>query len=167
MGLEILGHNGDLLTDRARLAELWNAFLTAEPKLLTGFSGIRESDQAGILIIDTGGAWLARHAADLSVKFPELGSTLAVSLSGTLSLFSYIEAENDWTSRADGADYIEDLVWLGFKKVAQDIPRHKRAIEQTIGDAMAKFAPLGRSKGILGVEPEPLFRRQEYPNPRE
>jgi hypothetical protein len=92
---------------------------------------------------------LARHAADLSVKFPELGSTLAVSLSGTLSLFSYIEAENDWTSRADGADYIEDLVWLGFKKVAQDIPRHKRAIEQTIGDAMAKFAPLGRSKGIL------------------
>jgi adenosylhomocysteine nucleosidase len=167
MGLEILGRNGDLLKDRTRLSELWNAFLTAEPKLLTGFSSIRDSDQAGILIIDTGGAWLARYAADLSVKLPEIGSTLPVSLSGTLSFFSYIEAENDWTSRADGADYIDDLVWLGFKKVAQDIPRHKRAIEQTIGDAIAKFAPLWRSKGTLGVEPEPLFRRQEYPNPRE
>ena len=167
MGLEILGRNDDLLKDRSRLSELWNAFLAAEPKLLTGFSGIRESDQAGILIIDTGGAWLARHASDLSVKFPEIGSTLPVSLSGTLSFFSYIEAENDWTSRADGADYLDDLVWLGFKRVAQDIPRHKRAIEQTIGDAIAKFAPLWKSKGTLGVEPEPLFRRQEYPNPRE
>jgi adenosylhomocysteine nucleosidase len=169
MGLEILGRNGDLLKDRARLSELWNAFLAAEPKLLTGFSGIHESDQAGILIIDTGGAWLTGHASDLSVKFPEIGSTLPVSLSGTLFFFSYIEAENDWTSRADGADYIDDLVWLGFKKVAQDIPRHKRAIEQTIRDAIAKFAPLlkGRSMGTLGVEPEPLFRRQEYPNPRE
>jgi hypothetical protein len=68
-----------------------------------------------------------------------------------------------------GADYIDDLVWLGFKKVAQDIRRHKRAIELTIRDAIAKFAPLlkGRSMGTLGVEPEPLFRRQEYPNPRE
>ncbi len=162
MGLEILGPNGDLLKDGARLSELWNAFLGAEPKLLTGFSGIREGDQAGILIIDTGGAWLARHASDLLVKFPELGSTLPVSLSGTLSFFSYIEAENDWTNRADGADYIDDLVWLGFKKVAQDIPRHKRAIEQTIRDAIAEFAPLlkGRSTGT----PEPLFRRQEYPN---
>ena len=169
MGLEILGRNGDLLKDRARLSELWNAFLAAEPKLLTGFSGIHESDQAGILIIDTGGAWLTGHASDLSVKFPEIGSTLPVSLSGTLFFFSYIEAENDWTSRADGADYIDDLVWLGFKKVAQDIPRHKRAIEQTIREAIAKFAPLlkGRSMGTLGVEPEPLFRRQEYPNPRE
>jgi adenosylhomocysteine nucleosidase len=167
MGLEILGRNGDLLKDRGRLSELWNAFLTAEPKLLTGFSGIRDSDQAGFLIIDTGGAWLARYASDLSVKLPEIASTLPVSLSGTLSFFSYIEAENDWTSRADGADYIDDLVWLGFKKVAQDIPRHKRAVEQTIGDAIAKFAPLWRSKGTLGVEPEPLFRRQEYPNPRE
>ena len=121
------------------------------------------------LIIDTGGAWLTGHASDLSVKVPEIGSTLPVSLSGTLFFFSYIEAENDWTSRADGADYIDDLVWLGFKKVAQDIPRHKRAIEQTIRDAIGKFAPLlkGRSMGTLGVEPEPLFRRQEYPNPRE
>jgi adenosylhomocysteine nucleosidase len=152
-----------------RLSELWNAFLAAEPKLLTGFSGIHESDQAGILIIDTGGAWLTGHASDLSVKFPEIGSTLPVSLSGTLFFFSYIEAENDWTSRADGADYIDDLVWLGFKRVAQDIPRHKRAIEQTIREAIAKFAPLlkGRSMGTPGVEPEPLFRRQEYPNPRE
>jgi len=172
MGLEILGRNGDLLKDRARLSELWNAFLTAEPKFLTGFSGISESDQAGILIIDTGGAWLTRHAADLSVKFPEIASTLPVSLSGTLSFFSYIEAENDWTSRADGADYIDDLVWLGFKKVAQDIPRQRRVIEQTLRDAMAKFAPQlkGRSVGPLGAEPsppEPLLRRQEYPNPRE
>jgi hypothetical protein len=169
MGLEILGRNGDLLKDRARLSELWNAFLAAEPKLLTGFSGIHESDQAGILIIDTGGAWLTGHASDLSVKFPEIGSTLPVSLSGTLFFFSYIEAENDWTGRADGADYIDDLVWLGFKKVAEDIPRHKRAIEQTIRDAIAKFAPLlkGRAMGTLGVEPEPLFRRQEYPNPPE
>jgi len=169
MGLEILGRNGDLLKDRARLSELWNAFLAAEPKLLTGFSGVHESDQAGILIIDAGGAWLTGHASDLSVKFPEIGSTLPVSLSGTLFFFSYIEAENDWTSRADGADYIDDLVWLGFKKVAQDIPRHKRAIELTIRDAIAKFAPLlkGKSMGTLGVEPEPLFRRQEYPNPRE
>src|SRR5260370_29256397 len=87
----------------------------------------------------------------------------------TLFFFSYVEAENDWTSRADGADYIDDLVLLGFKKVAQDIPRHKRVIEQTIRDAMAEFAPLlkPRSMGTLGVEPEPLFRRQEYPNPRE
>ena len=109
------------------------------------------------------------HASDLSVKFPEIGSTLPDSLSGTLFSFSYIEAENDWTSRADGADYIDDLVWLGFKRVAQDIPRHKRAIEQTIREAIAKFAPLlkGRSMGTPGVEPEPLFRRQEYPNPRE
>jgi adenosylhomocysteine nucleosidase len=167
MGLEILGPNGDLLKDRGRLTEVWNACLTAEPKLLTGFSGIRDSDQAGMLIIDTGGAWLARYASDLAVKFPEIGSTLPVSLSATLFFFSYIEAENDWTSRADGADYIDDLIWLGFKKVAEDIPRHKRAIEQTIGDAIAKFAPLWRSKGTLGVEPEPLFRRQEYPNPRE
>jgi hypothetical protein len=165
MGLEILGRNGDLLMDRTRLSELWNAFLGAEPKLLTGFSGIREGDQAGILIIDTGGAWLARHASDLSVKFPEIGSTLPVSLSGTLFFFSYIEAENDWTNRANGDDYIDDLVWLGFKKVAQDIPRHKRVIEQTIREAIAKFAPLlkGRSTGT----PEPLFRRQEYPNPSE
>ncbi len=169
MGLEILGRKDDLLKDRAQLSELWNAFLAAEPKLLTGFSGIRESDQAGILIIDTGGAWLTRHASELSVKFPEIGSTLPVSLSGTLFFFSYIEAENDWTSRADGSDYIDDLVLLGFKKVAQDIPRHKRVIEQTIRDAMAEFAPLlkPRSMGTLGVEPEPLFRRQEYPNPRE
>ena len=65
-----------------------------------------------------------------------LGALSTVSLSGTLFFFSYIEAENDWTSRADGADYIDDLVWLGFKKVAQDIPRHKRAIEQTIRDAV-------------------------------
>jgi hypothetical protein len=165
--LEILGPNGDLLKDRGRLTEVWNACLTAEPKLLTGFSGIRDSDQAGMLIIDTGGAWLARYASDLAVKFPEIGSALPVSLSATLFFFSYIEAENDWTSRADGADYIDDLIWLGFKKVAEDIPRHKRAIEQTIGDAIAKFAPLWRSKGTLGVEPEPLFRRQEYPNPRE
>ena len=70
MGLEILGRNGDLLKDRARLSELWNAFLAAEPKLLTGFSGIRESDQAGILIIDTGGAWLTRHASDLFSEIP-------------------------------------------------------------------------------------------------
>jgi len=58
---------------------------------------------------------------------------------------------------------------LGFKKVAQDIPRHKRAIELTIRDAIAEFAPLlkPRSMGTLGVEPEPLLRRQEYPNPRE
>jgi len=166
MGLEILGGNGDLLKDRARLAELWNAFLAAEPKLLTGFSGISESDQAGILIIDTGGAWLTRHAADLAVKFPEIGSTIPVSLSGTLFFFSYIEAENDWTSRGDGADYIDDLVWLGFKKVAQDIPRQRRVIEQTIGDAIAEFAPHLKQRSI-GVEPEPLFRRQEYPNPRE
>jgi adenosylhomocysteine nucleosidase len=169
MGLEILGRKGDLLNDRAQLSELWNAFLAAEPKLLTGFSGIRESDQAGILIIDTAGAWLTRYASDLLVKFPEIGSTLPVSLSGTLFFFSYIEAENDWTSRADGADYIDDLVLLGFKKAAQDIPRHKRVIEQTIRDAIAEFAPLlkPRSMGTLGVEPEPLFRRQEYPNPRE
>jgi hypothetical protein len=169
MGLEILGRNGDLLKDRARLSELWNAFLTAEPKLLTGFSGISESGQAGILIIDTGGAWLTRHASDLSVKFPEIGLTLPVSLSGTLFFFSYIEAENEWTTRVDGADYIDDLVWLGFKKVAQDIPRQKRVIEQTIRDAIAEFAPQfkGRSMGTLGVEPEPLFRRQEYPSPRE
>jgi hypothetical protein len=72
MGLEILGRNGDLLKDQVRLSELWNAFLAAEPKLLTGFAGIRESDQAGILIIDTGGAWLMRHASDLSVRFPEI-----------------------------------------------------------------------------------------------
>jgi hypothetical protein len=169
MGLEILGRSGDLLKDRVRLSELWNAFLASEPKLVTGFSGIRESDRAGILIIDTGGAWLTRHASDLSVKSPEIGSTLPVSLSGTLFFFSYIEAENDWTSRADGADYIDDLVWLGFKKVAQDIPRHRRAIEQTIRDAIAEFAPLfkGKSMGTLGVEPEPLLRRQEYPNPTE
>ena len=103
------------------------------------------------------------------MKFPEIGLTLPVSLSGTLFFFSYIEAENDWTNRADGADYIDDLIWLGFEKVAQDIPRHKRAIERTIRDAIAKFAPLlkGRSTVTLGVEPEPLFRRQEYPNPRE
>jgi hypothetical protein len=88
--LEILGRNGDLLKDRARLSELWNAFLAAEPKLLTGFSGIHESDQAGILIIDTGEAWLTGHASDLSVKFPEIGSSLPVSLSGTLFFFSYI-----------------------------------------------------------------------------
>jgi adenosylhomocysteine nucleosidase len=172
MGLEILGRNGDLLKDRARLSELWNAFLTAEPKLLTGFSGIRDSDQTGILIIDTGGAWLTSHASDLSLKFSEIGLTIPVSLSGTLFSFSYIEAENDWTSRADGADYIDDLVWLGFKRVAEDIPRHKRAIEQTIRDAIAEFAPVlkGRSTGTLGLEPlkpEPLLRRQEYPNPRE
>jgi hypothetical protein len=113
-----------------------------------------------------------RHASDLSVRFPEIGSTVPVNLSVTLLFFSYIEAENDWTSRADGADYIDDLVWLGFKKVAQDIPRHKRVIEQTIRDAIAEFAPLlkGRSMGTLGLaplKPEPLFRRQEYPNPRE
>jgi hypothetical protein len=172
MGLEILGRKGDLLKDRAQLSELWNAFLAAEPNLLTGFSGIRESDQAGILIIDTGGAWLTRLASDLSVKFPEIASTLPVSLSGTLFFFSYIEAENDWTSRADGADYIDDLVLLGFKKVAQDIPRHKRVVEQTIRDAIAEFAPLlkSRSMGTLGPAPsppEPLLRRQEYPNPRE
>jgi hypothetical protein len=169
MGLQILGPNKDLLKDRVRLSELWNAFLAAEPKLLTGFSGIHQSDQPGILIIDTGGAWLTDHASDLSVKFPEIGSTLPVSLSGTLFFLSYIEAENDWTNRADGVDYIDDLVWLGFKRVAQDIPRHKRAIEQTIREAIAKFAPLlkGRSMGTPGVEPEPLFRRQEYPNPRE
>ena len=103
------------------------------------------------------------------MKFPEIGSTLPVSLSGSLFFFSYIEAENDWTSRADGSDYIDDLVLLGFKKVAQDIPRRQRVIEQTIRDAMAEFAPLlkPRSTGTLGVEPEPLFRRQEYPNPRE
>lgn len=130
-----------------------------------GFSGIRESEQAGILIIDTGGAWLTRHASDLSVKFPEIGSTLPVSLSGTLFFFSYIEAENDWTNRADGDDYIDDLVWLGFKNVAQDIPRHKRVIEQTIREAIAKFAPL--LKGGSTGTPEPLFRRQEYPNPSE
>ena len=165
MGLEILGRKDDLLKDRAQLSVLWNAFLAAEPKLLTGFSGIRENDQAGILIIDTGGAWLTRHASDLSVKFPEIGSTLPVSLSGTLFFFSYIEAENDWTSRADGSDYIDDLVLLGFKKVALDIPRHKRVIEQTIRDAMAEFAPLlkPRSMGTLGVEPELLFRRNNIP----
>jgi hypothetical protein len=155
--IEFAGANGDPLKDRARLFERWNAFLAAEPKLLTGFSGIHESDQAGILIIDTGGAWLTGHASDLSVKFPEIGSTLPVSLSGTLIFFSYIEAENDWTSRADGADYIDDLVWLGFKKVVQDIPRPKRAIEQTIRDAIAKFAPLlkGRTGDSSDIREHP------------
>ena len=87
MGLEILGARGNLLKDGARLSELWNAFLGARPDFLTGFSGIREGDQAGILIIDTGGAWSTLHASDLYVKFPELGSTLHFDLFGNPLLF--------------------------------------------------------------------------------
>src|ERR1700686_4402186 len=56
-----------------------------------------------------------------------LGALSTVSLSGTLFFFSYIEAENDWTSRADGADYIDDLVWLGFKKVAQGYSKAQKS----------------------------------------